>query len=263
MSRRSASRSASSSSQGDPFAEAAGGELKKGAVVTCEVTDVKEGGIEVKIAGTDLDDLHQALRSGARPRRAAPGAFRGRREGRCPRHPVRQEDPQGPGLDQGARNRRGEGGGRAVRLVRFRRVARRHSRRRAQARATRSRDAKRNPDRGRRATNLAQAPAFRRDSPQPAHFSHCIAHRRLQARFAPAMNRAARIDSRESAHVARCRPDRRSPPHAAQADLLARSRRDCRDRGAGRLRCRVRDAADRRRSPDRPGLDRAGQDQRI
>ncbi|GLI24573.1 small subunit ribosomal protein S1 [Xanthobacter flavus] len=37
---------------GDPFADA--GEVKKGAVVTCEVTDVKDGGIEVKLTGTDL-----------------------------------------------------------------------------------------------------------------------------------------------------------------------------------------------------------------
>ena len=33
---------------------AAAGELKKGTVVTCEVTEVKEGGIDVKIVGTDL-----------------------------------------------------------------------------------------------------------------------------------------------------------------------------------------------------------------
>ncbi len=37
---------------GDPMESA--GELKKNAVVTCEVTDVKEGGIDVKIVGTDL-----------------------------------------------------------------------------------------------------------------------------------------------------------------------------------------------------------------
>lgn len=37
---------------GDPFADA--GELKKGAIVTCEVTDVKDGGVEVKIVGTDM-----------------------------------------------------------------------------------------------------------------------------------------------------------------------------------------------------------------
>ncbi len=38
--------------QGDPMATA--GELKKGSVVTCEVTEVKEGGIDVKIVGTEL-----------------------------------------------------------------------------------------------------------------------------------------------------------------------------------------------------------------
>ncbi|HXD46291.1 MAG TPA: 30S ribosomal protein S1 [Pseudolabrys sp.] len=39
---------------GDPMASGAAGEMKKGSVVTCEVTDVKEAGIDVKIAGTDL-----------------------------------------------------------------------------------------------------------------------------------------------------------------------------------------------------------------
>jgi small subunit ribosomal protein S1 len=38
--------------EADPFAEA--GDLKKGAVVTCEVTEVKEAGIDVKIVGTDF-----------------------------------------------------------------------------------------------------------------------------------------------------------------------------------------------------------------
>ncbi|MBU3889820.1 MULTISPECIES: 30S ribosomal protein S1 [Methylosinus] len=42
----------------DPFAsvaeEGAGGEVKKGAVVTTEVIEVKEAGLEVKITGTDL-----------------------------------------------------------------------------------------------------------------------------------------------------------------------------------------------------------------
>ena len=43
-------------SEGSAPAEdaAAGGELKKGAVVTGEVTEVKEGGIDVKIVGTDF-----------------------------------------------------------------------------------------------------------------------------------------------------------------------------------------------------------------
>jgi small subunit ribosomal protein S1 len=44
----------------DPFSakktgeEGAEGDLRKGSVVTCEVVEVKDGGIEVKIAGTDL-----------------------------------------------------------------------------------------------------------------------------------------------------------------------------------------------------------------
>jgi small subunit ribosomal protein S1 len=39
---------------GDPFAPKAEGDLRKGAVVTCEVLEVKEGGIEVQISGSDL-----------------------------------------------------------------------------------------------------------------------------------------------------------------------------------------------------------------
>ena len=41
----------------DPFAQAkveGEGDLRKGAVVTCEVIEVKEGGLDVKLAGTDL-----------------------------------------------------------------------------------------------------------------------------------------------------------------------------------------------------------------
>jgi small subunit ribosomal protein S1 len=39
---------------GDPMNQGAAGELKKGSVVTCEVTAVTEGGLEVKISDTDL-----------------------------------------------------------------------------------------------------------------------------------------------------------------------------------------------------------------
>ena len=77
--------------------------------------------------------LHQAFGAGARPFRAASGPFRRRSEGRCPGHPVRSPHPQGLRLDQGAGSRRGEGGHRAIRLLRFRRDARRHSGHRAQA----------------------------------------------------------------------------------------------------------------------------------
>ena len=37
---------------GDPFAEA--GDIRKGQVVTCEVIEVKDGGLEVKLVDTDL-----------------------------------------------------------------------------------------------------------------------------------------------------------------------------------------------------------------
>jgi small subunit ribosomal protein S1 len=57
---------------------AAAGELKKGAVVTCEVTEVKEGGIDVKIVGTDLSTFIKRSelardRSEQRPDRFAVG----------------------------------------------------------------------------------------------------------------------------------------------------------------------------------------------
>ncbi|MEW5420691.1 30S ribosomal protein S1 [Amorphus sp. 3PC139-8] len=38
--------------QGDPFTEA--GDVRKGAIITCEVTQVQDAGLEVKIVGTDL-----------------------------------------------------------------------------------------------------------------------------------------------------------------------------------------------------------------
>jgi small subunit ribosomal protein S1 len=64
--------------EGDPFTEASAGEVKKGAVVTCEVTEVKEGGIDVKIAGTDLSAFIKRSelardRSEQRPERFAVG----------------------------------------------------------------------------------------------------------------------------------------------------------------------------------------------
>jgi small subunit ribosomal protein S1 len=64
---------------GDPFADAAAaGDLKKNAVVTCEVIEVKESGLEVKITGTDLTTFIKRSelareRSDQRPERFAPG----------------------------------------------------------------------------------------------------------------------------------------------------------------------------------------------
>src|SRR5437660_4866442 len=62
--------------EADPFAEA--GDLKKGSVVTSEVTEVKESGIDVKIVGTDFTSFIKRSelardRSEQRPERFAVG----------------------------------------------------------------------------------------------------------------------------------------------------------------------------------------------
>ena len=117
--------------EGDPFAEP--GDLKRGAVVTTEVTEVKEGGIDVKIVGTEFTAFIKRNelardRSEQRAERFAVGQKVERA-----RDAVRQEGAQGRRVDQGAGSGRGEGSDRAVRFVRLRRDARRHSRYRAQA----------------------------------------------------------------------------------------------------------------------------------
>ena len=61
---------------GDPFAEA--GELRKGQIVTCEVLEVKDGGLEVKIVDTDLSTFIKRNelardRADQRPERFAAG----------------------------------------------------------------------------------------------------------------------------------------------------------------------------------------------
>ena len=75
-SRRSASRSASSSLRAILLAEA--GEIKKGQIVTCEVLEVKDGGLEVKIVDTDLSTFIKRNelardRADQRPERFAAG----------------------------------------------------------------------------------------------------------------------------------------------------------------------------------------------
>jgi small subunit ribosomal protein S1 len=66
------------SSAPDADAGAGAGELKKGAVVTCEVTEVKEGGLDVKIVGTEYTSFIKRAelardRSEQRPDRFAVG----------------------------------------------------------------------------------------------------------------------------------------------------------------------------------------------
>ncbi len=62
---------------GDPL-ESAGDDIRKGAVVTCEILDVKEGGLDVRIADSDLTAFIRRAdlardRSEQRPERFAPG----------------------------------------------------------------------------------------------------------------------------------------------------------------------------------------------
>jgi small subunit ribosomal protein S1 len=65
--------------EGDPFAEAGtAGDIKKGAIVTCEVAEVKETGIDVRLVGTDLTAFIKRSelardRSEQRPERFAVG----------------------------------------------------------------------------------------------------------------------------------------------------------------------------------------------
>jgi small subunit ribosomal protein S1 len=114
--------------QGDPFAGRRAGDTQEGRRRHLR-SDRREGsGIDVKIVGTDLDRLHQALgpardRADQRPERFAVGEKVDARVTQFDK-----QDPQGLRLDQGAGNRRGEGSGRPVRLDRFRRLARRHPR---------------------------------------------------------------------------------------------------------------------------------------
>jgi small subunit ribosomal protein S1 len=61
---------------GDPFAEV--GDIRKGQVVTCEIVDVKDGGLDVKIIGTDLTTFVRRAdlardRNDQRPERFAKG----------------------------------------------------------------------------------------------------------------------------------------------------------------------------------------------
>ena len=78
----------------DPFAKKADseGDLHKGSVVTCEVIEVKDGGLEVKISGTDLTAFIKRNELARDRGDQASRAVLGWRKGRRPRHAVR---PQG------------------------------------------------------------------------------------------------------------------------------------------------------------------------
>ena len=118
---------------GDPFADAIAG-VKRGDVVTVTVTAIEDGGIEVEYDGMKSfirrSDLSRD-RSEQRPERFTRGD---KVDARVTN--IDKARKLGP-VDQGARDRRGEGGGGAVRLVRLGRLARRHPRRRPEAQGRR------------------------------------------------------------------------------------------------------------------------------
>ena len=121
---------------GDPFAaagDAGGVDLKKGSVVTSEVIEVKDGGIEVKIVGTDLTAFIKRAelardRADQRPERFAVGEKVDARVTQFDRKARRKIAR----LDQGARNGRGEGSDRSIWVGELGRLARRHPRRGAE-----------------------------------------------------------------------------------------------------------------------------------
>ena len=102
---------------GDPFADAVAG-VKRGDIVTVTVTAIEDGGIEVEYDGMKSfirrSDLSRD-RSEQRPERFTKGD---KVDARVTN--IDKQDPQARPVDQGARDRRGEGGRGAVRLVRLR-----------------------------------------------------------------------------------------------------------------------------------------------
>jgi hypothetical protein len=102
---------------GDPFADAVAG-VKRGSIVTVAVTAIEDGGIEVEYERHEV--LHPPLRPVARPGRTAPRAVPGRVTRSMSASPTSTRRRAVWAFDQGARDRRGEGSGRTVRLVRLR-----------------------------------------------------------------------------------------------------------------------------------------------
>ena len=122
-----------------PSEDAAPGDgLRKGQVVTCEIIEVKDGGVEVKIAGSDMTTLRQARRTRPRPQRPASRPLCGRRKGRCPHHAARPQGTQDRRIGQGTGDGGRERSHRSVWLRRLGCLTRRHSWRGAQETARRS-----------------------------------------------------------------------------------------------------------------------------
>src|SRR5262245_4426515 len=162
------------------------GDLKKGSVVTCEVIEVKEAGIDVKIVGSDLTTFIKRSE-----------LARDRGEQRPERFSVGQK------VD--------------ARVIQFDRRTHKVQVSIKALEVAEEKEATANtapPIRGRRsATSSAPRSSAQRKS-RP----------RKKSRRRNRLKKRARTNRGEVSHVARCRYDRRSSPHAAQAHLLARQR---------------------------------------
>ena len=242
--------------EGDPFATEGAGDLKKGAVVTCEVTEVKEAGIDVKIVGTDLTTFIKRSelardRGEQRPERFAVGQKVDARVTQFDRrtHKVsvsikalevaeeKEAIAQYGSSDSGATL--GDILGTALK--------------RAEGETSRRRERRKETS----ATFSGPGCEGGLDWAKFASICHTTGSRAPLMKARRRSQCPARIQRRRRKHVARCRYDRRPPPHAAQAHLLARLRGPAGDLRRGRGRRRV--ARARHQHADRPDrrLDRA------
>ena len=242
-SRRSASRSASSSSPATPSSMPA--KLKKGQVVTCEVTDVKDGGIEVKIVDTDLTAFIRRAdlardRADQRPERFAAGEKVDARVIQFDRK-ARKVQVSIKALEMAEEKEAIA----QVRLVRCRRLARRHPRRRA-ARPQREEVTRRR--------TFASAGQVRKSGPAPGTGAGLSLQRSRWIR--PPRRRAAEPE-----------PGRRAPspwpPPAARSAAPSRENQRCPHRAAGiesgaAGRSRARAAAHGQPAPRRASPGRCG-----
>ncbi len=212
LARHQAARRADPMAAGSP-----GGELKKGDVVTCEVTDVKEAGLEVKIVGTDLD---------AFIRRADLARDRG--DQRTERFPVGQKvDARVTQFDrktpQGLRSRsrrwkwpkRRKPSPNTARPIPARRSATFSAPRSSSGPATRRRTRTNLPSRF-PATKMISPGRVSKRERRGSSFRHLF----FIIKLIPALILNAGAAHRPcfhhgGTHVARCRSDRRSPPDAA------------------------------------------------
>ena len=109
----------------------AGGGVNKDEIVTVTVLEVRDGGLEVQVGDDGATGFIKRTDLGRDRDEQRPERFQVGQKFDAHGHRLRPLE-EAQLLDQGAADRRREAGGRAVRLVGFGRVARRHPRRSAE-----------------------------------------------------------------------------------------------------------------------------------